>query len=106
MFKPLFSWPGKKVITTLKNWIVGTKKSKDEYRIYEKYALKTLTGEVLVVKKIDDRILTTKKSVLTILQKLHADKSILKGQRKTNQLVKDNYDNIFVIFKILCNTNQ
>ena len=69
MFKPLVSWPGKKVINTLKN--VGTKKSKEEYRIYEKYALKTLAGEVLVIKKIDDRIIATKESRLTILQKLH-----------------------------------
>ena len=40
----------KEVINTLQNWKIGVKRSRSDYRIHEKYALKKLTGAIVVIK--------------------------------------------------------
>lgn len=81
------------VKTCLHTWQRGTKKTRKEYHIYEKFALKSFAGIDKVISKKDSRLLATKENVLNIIKDIHVSCGH-KGEKKTHQKVSENYSNI------------
>lgn len=77
----------------LKNWVPGQRKSRNEYHIREKYALRKFAGIEKVVLKKDARLIATKENVLNIIRDYHVTNNHV-GEKKTYLKICENYGNV------------